>query len=75
MAHQIDTKTEHDQTGATSKSLLKKLRRNVHLGFRKLSSGGGTWTARVRDDSEHDHWKKLGELTPAYAFNEASPGR
>jgi len=61
MKHRIDTKTGRDQLPPRRNPYYKKLRRGVHVGLRKLASGAGTWTARVRDDSGQDHWKKLSD--------------
>lgn len=66
----IDTKSGRDSLVVRREPYWAKLTAGRYLGFRKLEVGG-TWIARYRTEDGEQQYKALGELLPAFGFDQA----
>jgi integrase len=67
----IDTKRGRDTLAPRREPYWHKLSRGRYLGLRKLSSGRAAWIARYRDDKGGQRYSALGEVSDAFAFDQA----
>lgn len=72
MSQRTDTKTGRDRLPPRREPYWTKIARERHLGFRKTAKDEGYWIARFRSEDGRRQYRSLGELTPAFGFDEAS---
>lgn len=62
MANAIDSKNKRDKLAPRREPYWERLSKGSAVGFRKLSSGDGTWIARWRDEDQKQKYRALGNF-------------
>ena len=62
MANALDSKTKREKLVPRREPYWEPLQKGAAIGFRKLSSGDGTWIARWRDDERKQKYRALGNF-------------
>lgn len=62
MANSIDSKTKRDRLSPRREPYWEPLKKGAAIGYRRLSSGEGTWIGRWRDDNGKQKYRALGNF-------------
>ena len=74
MAGSIDSKTKRKNLKARREPYWHQISRGLHVGYRAVKQGEGSWIGKWRDDDGKRHYKALGnipETDAAEAFDKA----
>lgn len=75
MACSIDSKTKRAKLAARREPYWTRIRKGLHLGYRVLEDGEGTWNAKWTDEGGKRHYHPLGTIldtTAGPAFDVAA---
>jgi integrase len=69
MAKRIESKAQRDRLPMRREPYWARIARNCHVGYRRMTTEGGAWLARYKDDDGKRHFRSL-DLPPHLPPNE-----